>query len=102
MIRQMPAGHNDTGDVLCCIQKETGASKNDKARLGWNLAVFIFIFKENEYKYCLRLRWDRRQTRCCGKGGNAAHRVEKDGRKLPGWGQWDLAPQGRKQFGQDA
>ena len=27
---------------------------------------------------------------------------EKDGRKLPGWGQWDLAPQGRKQFGQDA
>ena len=36
MIRQMPAGHNDTGDVLCCIQKETGASKNDKARLGWN------------------------------------------------------------------
>lgn len=39
MIRQMPAGHNDTGDVLCCIQKETGASKNDKARLGWNLAA---------------------------------------------------------------
>ena len=39
MIRQMPAGHNDTGDVLCCIQKETGASKNDKARLGWNTAV---------------------------------------------------------------
>ena len=38
MIRQMPAGHNDTGDVLCCIQKETGASKNDKARLGWNMA----------------------------------------------------------------
>ena len=35
-------------------------------------------------------------------GGNAAHRVEKDGRKLPGWGQWDLAPQGRKQMGQDA
>ena len=41
MIRQMPAGHNDTGDVLCCIQKETGASKNDKARLGWNMAVFL-------------------------------------------------------------
>lgn len=39
MIRQMPAGHNDTGDVLCCIQKETGASKNDKARLGWNMAA---------------------------------------------------------------
>ena len=36
------------------------------------------------------------------EGGNAAHRVEKDGRKLPGWGQWDLAPQGRKQMGQDA
>lgn len=36
------------------------------------------------------------------EGGNAAHRVEKDGRKLPGWGQWNLAPQGRKQMGQDA
>ncbi len=36
------------------------------------------------------------------KGGNAAHRVEKDGRKLPGWWQWDLAPQGRKQLDQDA
>ena len=36
------------------------------------------------------------------EGGNAAHRAEKDGRKLPGWGQWDLAPQGRKQMGQDA
>ena len=36
------------------------------------------------------------------EGGNAAHRVEQDGRKLPGWGQWDLAPQGRKQMGQDA
>ena len=46
--------------------------------------------------------WNQRQTRCCGKGGNAAHRVEKDGRKLPGWWQWDFAPQGRKQLDQDA
>ena len=78
-------------------QSRRGA-RGGKARLGWDRAVFICGAK----KYCLWLRWDQRQTRCCGKGGNAAHRVEKDGRKLPGWWQWDFAPQGRKQLDQDA
>ena len=59
-----------------------------------------------EKEFCPRLRWDRRQTRCCGlRGENAALRGGEGWKedKMPGWmAMGCFAPQGRIANCQDA